>query len=123
MKLKNFKPHKKITRKRVNFPAIRVTEKGYFILNAKFIREIGQGAGGFVCNLLYSKKDNSIGIEFQEYKSLEEPENIKPTLCAKYFIVINYLDGKFDHNKFYPVEKIMKSSKKQVWAFRLGKDE
>ena len=125
MKLKSFKPHNKVSRKRVLVPAVRVTEKGYLILNAPFVREIGEAIGGFLVQFLYSKDEESIGILFYSLNADKKlpSEKVKHIICARDFLNRNELSHQINHGKFYPVEKIMSRKKEQTWAFYLKKDE
>ncbi|HNC11760.1 MAG TPA: hypothetical protein PLF59_08305 [Cyclobacteriaceae bacterium] len=125
-KLKGFKPHEKVSRKRVMVPAVRINRKGYFILNAYLIKEIGESPGGFTMQFFYSKDQNAIAIQFKkmEARDLNQKEHIKLktprwTLCARDFLKSNKLDSRVDNDKFYPMEKILETRKDQTWAFSL----
>lgn len=129
-KLKGFKAHEKISRKRIMIPAVRITENGYFILNAPFVKQIGESLGGFSMQFFYSKSQKSIAIQFKkidekniEPKELPKLKTPRWILCARDFLKSSDIEYKIDRNKFYPIKKILEAKKEQTWVFRLQESE
>lgn len=114
--LRNYK--EKVSRKRVKIPAIRVTQTGYFILNAALVKEIGESPGGFTIQFLYSKSQNSIAIVFNKAENKSVSEKTRWIICGRDFLK-KQVESKIDHEKFYPATRILNSKNQEAWSFYL----